>query len=459
MNKEEILAIIDKQKAYFNEGNTLNVKKRIEALKTLKTKIKKYENEILEALNKDLGKSKTEAYMCEVGLVYSEISYHLKHIKKFTKKRKVHTPLAQFKAKSYEIASPYGNVLVMSPWNYPFLLSVEPVIEALASGNTVILKTSEYSIFTNEIIKKVFDEAFDTRHVSIIFGGILENQILLNTKFDYIFFTGSKMVGHLIYEAASRNMTPVTLELGGKSPCIVDETANIKLAAKRIVFGKLLNCGQTCVAPDYLLCKKEIHDELIKAIIEEIELQYGKNPIISSNFGKIITKRHFERIVSLIDKDKVIYGGEYNLEKLKIAPTIMDNVIRSDGIMSEEIFGPILPVLTYENIEEIKKDINSGETPLALYYFSTNKKNIEYVTNTFEFGGGCINDTIIHLATSNMPFGGFKESGLGAYHGKKGFDTFTHYKSIVNKANIIDLPMRYAPYKKINDKLIRKFLK
>lgn len=459
MNKEEIINIVETQKEYFNSGATRNIKNRKVLLKKLKQEIIANEEELFQALKKDLGKSASESYMCEVGLVLSELSYVIKHINKFCKKRRVKTPLSQFHSKSFELAVPYGNVLVMSPWNYPFLLSIDPIIEAVAAGNTVVLKTSEYSPYSNIAIKNLIEKVFEPGLVSVVFGGYEENSVLINTKFDYVFFTGSKHVGKIVYQKASENLTPCTLELGGKSPCIVDETANLKLAARRIVFGKYLNCGQTCVAPDYLYCQESIKDELLKYIKEEIEKQYGASPLKNNDYGKIITQKHYNRVSSLIDDNKVIYGGEKIDSQLKISPTIMDNVSFNDKIMQEEIFGPILPVLTYSNFSEVKENVTKKDTPLACYIFSSNKKTINDVLYNIDFGGGCVNDTIIHLATSEMRFGGLKDSGLGSYHGKTGFDTFSHYKSIVDKKTWIDLSMRYQPYNSFKDYLIKKFLK
>ena len=459
MTEKEILRIVETQKDFFKLGKTLDVGFRIAHLKKLYDVIKKKEDKIAGALYKDLGKSKSEAYMCETGLVLSEISYTLKHIKKWTKPRKKRTPLAQFKAVSFTIAEPYGTVLVMSPWNYPFLLSLDPLVEAIASGNTVIIKTSEYSPYTNEIVKEIIEDVFCPKYATVIFGGIIENQTLIHAPVDYIFFTGSKKVGSIVYEAASKMGIPVTLELGGKSPCIVDRSAKIELTAKRIIFGKLLNLGQTCVAPDYILVKREVHDKLIEALKKEIIKQYGSNYLVSPNYGKIIDYEHFKRVISLIDEQKLIYGGGYNEELLKIEPTILDNVSFSDKVMQEEIFGPILPVIVYDDISEVIDYINSHDTPLACYLFARNKKLINYLIRQIGFGGGCINDTLIHLSSSYLSFGGFKESGLGSYHGKAGFYTFSHTKSIIDKKLWIDLPMRYSPYSKGKDRIIHKFLK
>ncbi len=459
MNKEEIEELIKKQKDFFNSNATLNIKFRKQYLKKLYMAIKNHEQEIALALNKDLGKSETESYMCEIGLVLSEITFMLKHLKKYSKKQKVKTPMAHYFAKSYVINSPRGIILIMSPWNYPFLLSLEPLVDAIAAGNVAIIKTSEFSPFTNEIAKRIIEEVFENQYVSVIFGGYEENSILIKEKFDYIFFTGSKKVGKIVYQEAAKNMIPVTLELGGKSPCIIDKNCDLKMAAHRIVWGKFLNLGQTCVAPDYIFINEEVHFKFITLLKEEIKKQFGNNPLNNNNYGKIINLNHFDRLINLIDKNKSVHGGKYNKESLKIEPTILDNVSLDDDIMKDEIFGPILPIITYKEINLVKEYILKNDTPLAFYIFSNNKKLINDLISSLPFGGGCINDVIIHLATSNMAFGGFKESGMGSYHGKKGFETFSHSKSIVKKRNFIELPMRYQPFSKTDNKLIKMFLK
>ncbi len=460
MNKEQIEKIIERQKKYFQSGATLSVEFRIKMLKRLYGAVKKYESEICEALKNDLGKSAYEAYMCEIGMALSEITYMIKHIRRFTSEHKVRTPLAQFCAVSYEKPLPYGNVLIMSPWNYPFLLSVSPLTDAIAAGNTAVLKPSVYSKASSMIIKKIINECFEEDYIVVIEGGREENACLLKTKFDFIFFTGSQNVGKEVLRNAAENLTPVVLELGGKSPCIVDETADLKVAAKRIVFGKYINCGQTCVAPDYVLCKREIKDTLIKEMCMQIKQQYGDTPLNNPDYGKIINEKHFERLVNLIDKERVIIGGGADKHSMQIEPTVLDNIIWDDAIMQEEIFGPIMPVLTYDDFDEIYSILQDKQKPLALYLFSENKKRIQEITSRISYGGGCINDTIIHLATSEMGFGGVGESGMGSYHGKKGFEAFSHTKSIVNKRTWPDLPMRYYPYKNNKfGKLIRLFLR
>lgn len=459
MTEQEIHELIETQRAYFYSGATLNMQERIDALQKLKCYIQQHEGEINSAINADLGKSPFESYMCETGLVLSEISYMLKHIRSFAREKNVWTPLAQFHARSYKKPSPYGVVLIMSPWNYPFLLTIEPLVDALAAGNTALLKPSAYSPHTSDLIRRLAEECFDKKYVAVVTGGRAENTCLLKEHFDYIFFTGSQSVGKEVMKHASDHLTPVTLELGGKSPCIVDASANIRLAAKRIVFGKFLNCGQTCVAPDYILCDPAIHEKLVKAIQRQIKKQFGADPLTNTSYGKIINEKHFQRILGLIDPAKVICGGRSNYSTLKIEPTVMDHVVLTDAVMQEEIFGPVLPILTYNSLDSAIRQIHSMPHPLALYLFSSDKAAIRKVTSQCGFGGGCINDTIIHLATSNMGFGGFGESGMGSYHGKDGFMTFSHHKSIVDKKTWLDLPMRYQPYRKVNEKLIHIFLK
>ena len=460
MNEAEIKSIIDKQKAFFAKGDTLKVSYRVQALKRLREAIKKYEEEINAALKKDLGKSTSESYMCEVGMVLSELSYMIKHTARYARRKKVVTPLAQFASSSYKLPSPYGRVLILSPWNYPFMLSIDPLIDAVAAGNTAVVKPSAYSPTVSEIIEKVIKESFDEEYVAVVLGGRAENTCLLEQEFDYIFFTGSSAVGHEVMRKAAEHLTPVTLELGGKSPCIVDETVRVGLAAKRIVFGKYLNCGQTCVAPDYILCERSVKDEFVKAACAEIKKQYGEDPLANEYYGKIVNEKHFARLCGLIDKEKVVIGGNTNPDTCQIAPTVMDNVTYGDAVMGEEIFGPIMPILAFDDFDAVVDELKEKDKPLALYLFTSNKKHIKRVTAELSYGGGCINDVVIHLATSEMGFGGVGESGMGSYHGKEGFDAFSHYKSIVDKKTWIDLPMRYQPFNnKFYEKLLHIFLR
>ena len=460
MTAQEIQSLLETQRAYYRSGATISVKFRIAQLKKLYTVVKKYENEINDALGKDLGKSHFEGFMCESGLVLTEISYMIRHTKKFAKRKRVKTPLSQFPSRSYKQPVPYGNTLIMSPWNYPFLLTLEPLVDAIAAGNTAIVKPSAYSPATSVIVEKIIKECFESEYVAVVTGGRAENTALLDQKFDFVFFTGSQAVGREVLRQTAEHLTPAVLELGGKSPCIVDASANIKLAARRIVFGKYLNCGQTCVAPDYILCERTVKDAFVAAVCAEIKKQYGDAPLENKNYGKIINEKHFSRLCGLIDKSKVVIGGNANAATCQIAPTVMDNVIYDDAVMGEEIFGPIMPILTFDDFDATIDELKTRDKPLALYLFTSEKHHIKRVTTELSYGGGCINDVIIHLATSEMGFGGVGESGMGAYHGKDGFDAFSHYKSIVDKKTWMDLPMRYQPYRgRLNEKLLHMFLK
>ena len=454
MNPTEIHALVQRQRDYFSTGATLPVKNRIRVLKKLRAALKAHEADIAAAVEADLGKCATETFMCETGLVISEISYMLSHLRRFAREQNVLSPLPQFPSRSYRKPCPYGVTLIMSPWNYPVLLTLGPLVSAIAAGNTAIVKPSAYSPAASSLLTNILEDVFDPGHVDVVTGGREENTALLEEKFDYIFFTGGKTVGKLVLEKASRHLTPVTLELGGKSPCIVDKSANLRLAARRIVFGKYLNCGQTCIAPDYLLVHSDVKDKFLSCLVQEIRRQYNKAEI-----GRIVSRRHFDRLMGLIDPKKVIIGGVGDPETLKIRPTVLDDVTWDDAVMQEEIFGPILPVLTFESTEEVIDTVNSREKPLALYIYAQDKAVIRTVTSRCIYGGGCVNDCVIHLATSRMGFGGVGESGMGEYHGKAGFDTFTHYKSIVDKKTWLDLPMRYQPYARIYDRLIHLFLR
>lgn len=460
MTNQEIQSLLDKQRTFYRSGATIPVSFRIAQLKKLYATVKKYETEVNDALKTDLGKSHYEGFMCESGLVLSEISYMIRHTKRFAKRKTVYTPLAQFASHSYKQPVPYGNTLIMSPWNYPFLLTIDPLADAIAVGNTAIVKPSAYSPATGKVIEKIISECFDPEYVAVVTGGRAENTALLDQKFDFVFFTGSQAVGKEVLRHTAENLIPAVLELGGKSPCIVDASANIKLAAKRIVFGKYLNCGQTCVAPDYILCERSIKDAFVAEVVKQIKLQYGENPLENKDYGKIINEKHFARLCGLIDQDKVVIGGNSNPATLQIAPTVMDNVNESASVMGEEIFGPIMPVLTFDSFDAVLDKLKGKDKPLALYLFSSNKNHIKRVTTELSYGGGCINDVVIHLATSEMGFGGVGESGMGSYHGKDGFFAFSHTKSIVDKKTWMDLPMRYQPYKsKLYEKLLHMFLK
>ena len=459
MTEQEIKDILQQQNHFFSSGKTIPAEFRLKQLESLKEAMIRHEADLAAALKEDLGKSRMESYMCEIGLTLSELTWMQKHLRSLMRSKRVSTPAAQFAAKSFRSPSPYGTVLIMSPWNYPVLLTLDPLIDAIAAGNTAVVKPSAYAPCTFDVMKTMIEECFPAQYVAVVDGGRAENQALLQQRFDMIFFTGGKTVGREVLRHAAEYLTPVTLELGGKSPCIVDSTAKIRLAAKRIVFGKYLNCGQTCVAPDYILCDKRIRDELITAILAEIEKQFGKEPLKNPNYGKIINEKHFERILGLINGEKLVYGGQSEPESLRIAPTVLNNITWDDAVMGEEIFGPLLPILTFDTLDEALDTVESHPHPLALYFFSEDKAAQKKVLDTCRFGGGCINDTIIHLATSDMPFGGVGESGMGSYHGRVGFETFSHYRSIVDKKTWMDLPIRYQKYTGLKEKMMRMFLK
>lgn len=451
-----ILDIIKRQRQYFSSGKMRDYKERKKSLLKLRKNILEMKDEIFEALRMDLGKGECESYMTEVGLSLSEIRFMLKHGKSYSKKRRVFLSLSEFPSKGYKIPTPYGSVLIISPWNYPFMLSIEPIIDAVIAGNSVILKPSEISPNVSKVITKLIEKSFERGHVDVVNGGKEECTFLLDQDFDYIFYTGSTRVGKIVMQKASEHFTPVTLELGGKCPCIVDGSADLKLSARRIVFGKFLNSGQTCVAPDYIYCHESVKDKLIKYLIEEIKLQY-KDALKNENYPKLVSEKQFNVMKGFIDGGDVIYGGNSSKENLKIEPTLIFSTFESET-MQDEIFGPILPIVTFKSEDEAIKNINSYPKPLALYIFSQDKKVQQKFLDDCDSGGGCINDTIMHIADSKLGFGGIKQSGMGSYHGKAGFDTFTHYKSITKKGKF-DLPFRYQPFNKLKYKIIKLFLK
>lgn len=460
MTNDEIVALLESQRAYFREGCTLSVDFRMKQLKKLHQAIVDLEKEIQIAIKMDLGKCDYEGFMCETGLVLSEIHYMIRNTKKLSRRKRVKTPITQFPANSYKQPVPYGNVLIMSPWNYPFLLTLEPLVDAIAAGNTAIVKPSAYSPETGKVIEKLLMRCFPPEYVAVVTGGREENSALLDQKFDLVFFTGSQAVGREVLRHTAEHLTPAVLELGGKSPCIVDETANIPLAARRIVFGKYLNCGQTCVAPDYILCHESVKDRFLQEVVEQIKHQYGENPLKNPDYGKIINEKHYKRLMQLLDSKKIIIGGESDPDTFRIAPTVMDNVNWTDAVMLEEIFGPIMPVISYQNFDEMVDRLKKMDKPLALYLFSQDRKRMRKMDRELSYGGGCMNDVVVHLATSYMGFGGMGESGMGSYHGVDGFRAFSHDKSVMEKKTWLDLPMRYQPYqKKRYGKLLRNLMK
>ncbi len=435
-----------------------DIKYRKESLKKLLHVIIKHEEAIIKALYDDFKKPAFEAVLTETNYVIGDLKETIKNINSWAKPKKVWASLLNFPSSDYIYSEPYGNILILSPWNYPFQLALCPLVAAVAAGDKVTLKPSELTPHTSAIISKIITETFPVKDVEVITGDATVAAELLKKRWDYIFFTGSVTVGKIVAKAAAENLTPVTLELGGKSPCIVDDTANLELSARRIVWGKIINAGQTCVAPDYILVHHKMKDTFVKLLIQEIEKALGTNPEESSDFARIINLKNWHRQLSLLENQKILYGGQSNIETLYLAPTLLDEPKRDSLVMKEEIFGPILPILSYQSKADIDTIISSFEKPLSLYLFSQNKSFINEVLQKYSFGGGCINDTVIHLANNRLPFGGVGNSGMGAYHGKLSFDIFSHKKAIVKRGTWLDLPMRYAPYKN-KLKTIKKVLK
>lgn len=446
------------QKAFFSKGKTLSEGFRRKQLKKLKDSVLRHEEDIYEAVKTDLNKSKFECYETEIGMVLEEISYMLKNLHRFMKPQRVKTPLAHFPSSGKIYREPYGQVLIMAPWNYPFQLSMLPLAGAIASGNCAVIKPSDYASATAAVIKTVIEEIFPEEYVYTVQGGREVNQELLDMPFDYIFFTGGVETGRYVMEKAAKHLTPITLELGGKSPCIVDETADISISARRIAWGKFLNAGQTCVAPDYLLIHESVKDDLIEKLKKSIEAFYGKTPHKNEVYPKIINEKHFDRLKRLMKSEDIIWGGEINSETMQIAPTLIDAVWDSE-IMADEIFGPLLPVITFRNITEAAEEIRKRPKPLALYIFTSSKERQAYVVKNISYGGGCINDTVVHLASCSMPFGGVGASGMGNYHGNESFITFSHSKSVLEKKRWPDLPVRYPPNTERDMKLLKKLMK
>ena len=423
-----------------------NINFRKEVLIKLLNAVIVHENEIIQALYNDFKKPAFEAVLTETSYVIIELKDTIKNLKNWAKPKRVFPSILNFPSTDYIYKEPYGKVLIIAPWNYPFQLALCPLISAVAAGNQVVLKPSELTPKTSEIITKIIGEIFHKNHVEVIEGGVEVSQQLLANRWDYIFFTGSVAVGKIVAKAAAENLTPVTLELGGKNPCIIDETANLKLAAKRIVWGKFVNAGQTCIAPDYILIQKNMKSHFIDYLKEEITNAYGENPSESLDFARIVNLKNWQRLVNMIDAKKVVFGGQSDSAACYIAPTLIEENSLESDLMKDEIFGPILPILVYENEMEIEAIISKYEKPLALYVFTENKSFSKKIIKKYSFGGGCINDTMIQFANKRLPFGGVGHSGIGAYHGILSFDTFSHKKSIIKKANWLDLPTRYAPY-------------
>ena len=446
-NLKEHKVYYQQQVEYFRDGKTKPIQNRINTLRKLYNLFKENESLIHSALNKDLGKSKFESYATELGIVLDEIKYHIRNITSWSSPTRSANPITNFPATSYTTYEPLGNVFIIAPWNYPFQLLITPLIGAISAGNTAILKPSEISSNTSMVIKDIINNNFDPGLIKVFEGDKYITQDLLKFNFNHIFFTGNTEVGKIIYKSAADKMIPVTLELGGKSPCIVDSKINLKLAAKRIIWGKLINAGQTCIAPDYILVNKEVKDKLISELKLAIISFYGNDASLSKDYPRIINESNVIRLSTLIDNTKILYGGKYNVKNCYFEPTLIDNVSINSPIMSQEIFGPILPIMTYDNIDEAIDIVQSKEKPLALYFFSNCKQKQNRILNEVSCGGVTINDTIMHFANNKLPFGGIGNSGIGKYHGKYSFLTFSNQKPVVRKKTWIDIPIRYAPFK------------
>lgn len=434
--------ILQKQKRYFRAGETLSLEFRLKQLTRLKEAIQANEQEIMDTLEEELNKSPLEAYATEIGVVYEEIKFVMKRLARWMKPKRVPTPLTHFGSTSYVYPEPYGVSLIIAPWNYPFQLAVSPLIGAIAAGNCAVVKPSEYTPAMSALLKTIVSEAFSEEYVTVVEGGVDVSQELLGLRFDHIFFTGSVPVGKIVMAAAAKHLTPVTLELGGKSPAIVDQSAHLELAAKRIVWGKFLNAGQTCIAPDYVLVHEAVKQPLIEKMKRYMDELYGDRDA----YGRIVSERHAERLVRFLENGTIIHGGSYDIQQRWIEPTLLDDVTWNDDVMQEEIFGPLLPILTFATIDEAIRAVQDHEKPLALYLFAEDERVQQQVLAQVSFGGGCINDTIMHIANPHLPFGGVGQSGIGAYHGKASFDAFSHYKSVLKQTTKLDIPIRYPNF-------------
>ncbi|WP_078498198.1 aldehyde dehydrogenase [Paenibacillus selenitireducens] len=458
LHKNEYTTLIDKQKTFFDTHQTKSLAYRRDALIKLGDAIRKYEQHIIQALKSDLNKSEFEAYSTEIGIVLKEIRFVLKHLHTWARPQKVKTPLTHWGSKSTIYSEPYGVVLIIAPWNFPFQLAIAPLIGAIAAGNCAIIKPSELTPKTSEVLAALIQETYDEEYITVVQGDVGTSQALLNEKTDYIFFTGSISVGKVIMEAAAKHLTPVTLELGGKSPCIVHKDANLKLAARRIAWGKFMNAGQTCVAPDYIYVHQSVKAAFIIHLKDAIQELYGANPLDNESYTRIVSDKHFTRLEAMLHEGTVIAGGHSNRDTLRIEPTILTDITANAAIMQEEIFGPLLPVLEYDTIAYVLEEIRNRPKPLALYIFSENKEIQQQVLTQASFGGGCVNDTVYHFTSPYLPFGGVGSSGIGNYHGKGSFDLFSHRKSILKQTTLFDIPFRY-PHLKNGLKRIKMFLK
>lgn len=451
--------LLELQRQYYRSGATRDLKSRQRTLMSLRGALNAWEPRLLEALRADLGKSATEGYMCEVGMCKAALSEAEAHLKRWMAPRRVSTPLSQFPARSFIVPEPYGVTLIISPWNYPVLLSLDPLISALAAGNCCVLKPSRQAPHVAGVLAEMLGMIFPREHVAVVQGGHEVSDDLLAQDFDYIFFTGSPRIGKKVMAAAAQHLTPVTLELGGKSPCIVDETVPLALAAKRIAFGKVTNAGQTCVAPDYLLIHRSVRDAFVQEFSKAVQEMLGENPAENENYSYIISRTHYDRLCGLMKDVHVECGGRTHEATLRIEPTLLGDVKPESACMQEEIFGPLLPMITYEKLEEVEKFILARPKPLACYIFTKNKKTERRLLASISSGGVCVNDTLVHLAVPELPFGGVGESGMGAYHGRTGFETFSHAKGVLRRSTALDFPFRYLPFNRMKDRLLRFFLR
>lgn len=453
-----IASIVERQKSYFYSGKTRGIDERKQQLRALYESIQRYESEIFAALKLDLNKSEHESYTTEIGYTLKEISFMIKNLSKWSKPKRVKTAMTHIGSKGKIIPEPYGVTLIIAPWNYPFQLAIAPLVGAIAAGNTVVLKPSELTTNVSKVLAKILTELFPSEFVAVMEGGAEVSTALLKEPFDYIFFTGSVGVGKIVMEAAAKQLTPLTLELGGKSPCIVHKDAKLDVTARRIVWGKFLNAGQTCVAPDYVYVHSSIKDQFIEEMRKAVHEQYGEKPLQNEKYVRIVSRRHFERLCSFLEDGQAVIGGNYDQDKLLIEPTVLTDVTWNDAVMEDEIFGPILPLLEYDHIEDVITTVQRHPKPLALYVFSEERDLQRQVTQSISYGGGCINDVVYHLATPYLPFGGVGQSGLGSYHGEQSFQAFSHYKSILSQSTTFDMKIRYSSTKSAL-KFIRKLLK
>lgn len=457
MNNQEIVDLFLSQREFYLKDNTLSLDFRLNSLKALKQEIIKSQDEIANALFLDLHKSYAEAYLTEIGFVIKEINHAIKNLKKWAKNKRVYPSLLTFPSKGYIQNIPLGQVLIISPWNYPFQLAISPLVGAISAGNTAIIKPAELSVNTSKVIKSLIEKVFPSNYINTVIGGKEENLSLLDLDFNHIFFTGSPVLGKIVMEKASKNLVPITLELGGKSPCIIDQTTNLELTAKRIVFGKFLNSGQTCIAPDYILVDKQVKDKLIECLINSINVLYNDSQN-AEDYGRIISESHFDRLVSMLMDGKILFGGDINRDERYISPTLITDIHSNSNLLSQEIFGPILPIIAYENLDIMLEELRRKPKPLALYIFSKSKSTQNKILSKISSGGVCINDTIMHITPDNLPFGGVGNSGMGSYHGKKSFETFSHQRSVLDRKTYLDLSLRYPPFTETTIKIVKKIM-